>query len=182
MIAQEFEGVPVELVRARFGDGVHRRARVHAVGRGRAARRDAELLQRIGKRKRHAARVLDVVVKRAVQHVHDTEIEPARDGDVHPTLEAAAVRASRLNRRARERDEVGDLAPLKRQLDDPLLLHDLANAGASHVDDGRGRFDGYRFLEVADARAVLIVGLAATCRTRPVCAKVLNPCSDTSSR
>ena len=57
------------------------------------------------------------------------------------------------DRRAGQHDQVGDLAALQRQLDDPLLLDDLADAGAAHVDERRGRFDRHRLLEVADRRA-----------------------------
>ena len=74
-----------------------------------------------------------------------------------------------LHRRAGEHDQVGDLAALQRQLDDALVLDDVADAGAAHVDERRRRFDRDRLLEVADASAALIVGVAPTCSTMPVC-------------
>ena len=56
-----------------------------------------------------------------------------------------------LDGRAGQHDQVGDLASLQRQLDDPLLFDHLADAGAPHVHDRRRGFDRHRLLEVADA-------------------------------
>ena len=47
MVAEELEGIPREPVGARLGHGVDRRRRLEAVLRGEAARRDAELLERV---------------------------------------------------------------------------------------------------------------------------------------
>ena len=59
-------------------------------------------------------------------------------------------RRAGLHGRAGDHDQVGDLAALERQLDDPLVLDDVADAGAAHIDDRRGRLDRDRLLEIAD--------------------------------
>ena len=75
-----------------------------------------------------------------------------------------------LHRRAREHEQIGDLPSLQRQLDDALLFDDVADAGAPHVDERRGRFDRDRLLEGAELRGTaLMVGVAPTCSTIPVC-------------
>ena len=55
-----------------------------------------------------------------------------------PPWNARLLRA-RLHGRAGEHDQIRDLTSLQRQLDDPLLLDDLADAGAAHVDERRRR-------------------------------------------
>jgi hypothetical protein len=89
-------------------------------------------------------------VRRAVEHVGDAEREAAGNGDADAALHAAAVRRAGLHRRAREHDQVGDLASLERQFDDALVLDDVADAGAADVDDRRGGLYGDRLFKVAD--------------------------------
>jgi len=43
------------------------------------------------------------------------------------------------------------LASLQRELDDALLIDDLADARAADVDERGGCFDGDRLFEIADA-------------------------------
>ena len=142
---------------------------MHAALRGETARSHAEFLQRVRKRQRQAGGVLRIVVDGAVERICHAELEPAGDGNVHAALEVAAVRTSGLDGRAGEHDQIGDLASLKRQLDDALLFDHRADAGAAHVDERRGRLDRHGLLEIADASDALIVGDAPTCSTMPVC-------------
>ena len=78
VIAEELEGVAAELVRAGLRHRVHRRRRVHAVVGGQSARRDAELLHRVGERERQIEVVVRVVVHRPVEHVGHAGAETAR--------------------------------------------------------------------------------------------------------
>ncbi len=149
-VAEELEGVPVQAVGARLHDRIDRRGRVHAVVRGQAARRDAELLQRVRERKRQVGVVVGVVVHRTVKGVPDAAAEAAGDGNRDALGDPELGDPAGVDGRAGERDEVGDLAPLQRQLDDPFLLDDLADAGAAHVNQRRGRFHRHGLLEVAD--------------------------------
>ena len=151
-IAVELEGVAGEPVGARLRDRAHRGAGPHAVLGVGAARGDAELLHRVGKRQRETGSVLGVVVQRAVQQIRHTERQPAGDGDVHATLEAAVVRPSHVDRGARLEDQVGDLASLQRQLDNALLLDDLADACALRVHERRRRLDGNRLGQLAQSK------------------------------
>jgi hypothetical protein len=88
-------------------------------------------------------------VDRSVERVRHAELQPAGDGNVHAALEVPAVRPVGLDRRAGEDDEVGDLAALERQLHDPFLIDDGADAGAADVHERRRAFDGYGLLDVA---------------------------------
>ena len=71
------KSVPCSTIGARLRHRVHRAARVHAVLGGEPARRDAEFLQRIGKRQRHVQVVVRVVVHRAVEQVRHAEWQAA---------------------------------------------------------------------------------------------------------
>ena len=110
---------------------------MNAALRRQPARRHTELLQRVRERHRQVRVVLRVVVRGAVEAVCHTERETTSNGNADPTLHAAAVGRAGLNRRSRQYDEVGHLPPLKRKFHDPLVLDDVTDAGAAHVDDGR---------------------------------------------
>ena len=123
-----------------------------------------------GNGQRQVRVVLRIVVHGAVEQVRDAERQSARDRDVHAAGEAAAVRAARVHGRAGQHEQARHLASLQRQLHDPLALDDLADAGALHVDERRCGFDRDRLLRGRRVRATtLMVGVAATCSTMPVC-------------
>src|SRR6185503_6882601 len=67
VVAEEFERVAREAVRARLRHGVHARRRMDAILRGEATRRDAELLERVRERQREVDVFLRVVVRRPVE-------------------------------------------------------------------------------------------------------------------
>ena len=87
----------------------------------------------------------------AVEKIRNAKRLTARHRDVHAALEVAVARRAGLDGRARQHDEIGDLAPLQRQLQDALLFDHLRDARAAHVDERRRRLDGHRFGEVAYA-------------------------------
>ena len=126
---------------------------MHPVLRRQAAGGHLELLQRIRERERQPAVTADVVVHGAVEGVGDAGEHAARDRDLRPALEPLVAGPARLEGATRQDDEVGDLAALERQLHDPLLLDDRADAGAPHVHEGRGGFHRHRLLEIPDAPA-----------------------------
>ena len=149
-VAQELERVPVQVVGARLHDRIHRRRRVHAVLRRQPAGRDAELLQRIRERERQVHVVIGVVVHRAVERVLDAVAQSARDGNGDAAGVAQGRERPLIDRRAGQHDQVGDLAPLQRELHQALLLDDFADPRAAHVHERRGRLDRHRFFQVAD--------------------------------
>ena len=150
LVAKELEQVAVEVVGARLRDRVDRRPGSHAVVGRQAARRDAEFLQRVRERQRHAAAALQVVVHGAIEKVRHAEGLTAGHRHTHAAGEVVGRRRSCLHRGAREHDQVGNLASLERQLENPLLLDHLADAGAAHVDERRSRFDGDGLFKAAD--------------------------------
>jgi hypothetical protein len=121
---------------------------VDAVLGAEAARCHAELLQRVGERQRQVGVVLRVVVHGAVEQIRDAEGKAAADRDVDAAAHAAAVRDTGLHGGAAQHDEVGDLAPLQRQL--VHVLDDVADAAAADVNQRRRRLDGDRLREAAD--------------------------------
>ena len=152
LVADELESIAREPIGARLGDGVHRRGRMHAALRRQAAGRDAEFLQRVGKRERQAGGILRIVVDGAVERIRHAEREPSGHRDVHASLKVAVTRTSRLDRRAGQHDQIRHLPALERQLDDPRLVDDRADARAADVHERRRGFDGDGFLQVADAQ------------------------------
>ena len=128
-------------------------AGVHAVLRREAARRDAEFLQRVGKRQRQAA-VFCGSLCMAPSSVYATPNgRPPATEMFTPPWKLRLLRPSRLHGRAGEHDQVGDLASLQRQLHDPLLLDDLlmpalrtstSGAAASTVTVSSSVADGER--------------------------------------
>ena len=126
---------------------------MHAVVGGQAARRHAEFLQRVGERERHVQVVVGIVVHGAVKDVRDAGAQPAGHRDRHRIGSAAlAADLARVHGGARQDDQVRDLAPLQRQLHDPLVLDHLRDAGALHVDERRRGFDRDGLLDVADRK------------------------------
>ncbi len=150
LVAHELEGIAVQVVRPGLRHGIDRRARVHAVLRAQPAGRDAEFLQRVGKRHRQVGVVVDVVVHGAVQRVGDAEVQAPGHGDVDAAGHGPVRRGAGLHGRAREHDQVGDLAPLQRQFHDALVFNYVADAGAANVDNRRRGLNRDRLLEVAD--------------------------------
>ena len=123
-----------------------------------------------GKGSGRPAAVDGIVVHRAVEQVRHAEPLPPGHRDVHAALKAAGVRLAGLDGRARKEDEVGDLAALQRELQNPLVLDHGADAGALHIHERRGGSHRHRLLEIPERRAtILITGAAATWRTMPVC-------------
>ena len=169
MVAQELECIPGEPVGARLGHGVDRRRRLEAVLRGEAARRDAELLEGIRERQREVHVLLRVVVRRAVERVPDAGLEAAGHRDLHTARQHAGCRRTGLHRSPREHEQVGDLTPLERQLDDPpfsttelipALRTSTIGAAASTVTVSSSE---------PGPRAAFTVGVAPTVNTSPVC-------------
>ena len=147
-IPEELEPVPGAAVRARLGDRIDTCPRVHAVLGGQPAGRDPEFLQRVRERQRQVGVGLRVVVRRAVEHVGDAKRQAAGDRDRHAAWNAA-LRDAGLDGSASQNKEVRDLASLQRQLHDPLVLDDRADARAAHVHErGRG-VDRHCFLDAA---------------------------------
>jgi hypothetical protein len=114
MVPEELERVPMEDVRSRLGHRVDGCARVHAGLCRQRARRNAELLQCIREWQWQAAGVLHVVVHGAVEQIGDAEGQAAGHGDIYAALETSTVGAAGFDGRARQHDQVSDLAPLQR--------------------------------------------------------------------
>src|SRR5262249_6790509 len=137
LVAKELEQVSMKRVRAGFGHGIHRSGRAHAALRSEATRGHAEFLQRVWKGEWEAGGGLWIVVDGPVERIRHAELQSARYRDVHAALEVPAVGPAGLHRRAGEDDEIGDLAALERQLHDPLLFDDGADARAADVHERR---------------------------------------------
>ena len=75
---------------------------------------------------------------------------PPATATLTPPSEAAAVRAARVHRRAREDQQAGDVTTLEWKLHDALALDNLADAGALHVDERRFRLHRDRLLDVSE--------------------------------
>ena len=152
---QELEHVAVDRVRARFGDGVDRGARVHAVLRRQRARLDLELLERVGKRQREIQVVVRIVVRRAVEQIRDAVRLAAGDREREPALRAAEAAARRVQLRLRDDrrqvlHEVGGISSVQRQLEDPLVVHHLADAHVARFDQRRFGLDEHRLFDRAE--------------------------------
>ena len=83
----------------------------------------------------------------AVQREGEPERLAAGDRDLTPPGKSGCSDA-RLNRRAAARS-VGDLSSVEWQLEDPLVLDHLADAGIAGVHDRRGCFDRDALFELA---------------------------------
>ena len=151
LVPEELEPIAAEFVRARLRDRIHRRRRVHAVLGGQSARRDAELLHRVGERERQIEVVVRIVVHRAVQDICDAGAESTGDRYGHGigSLPLAAD-VGRVHGGARQDDEVSHLPALQRKLHDALVLDDFSNTRALHIDQRRRGLDGDRLLQRAD--------------------------------
>ncbi len=111
LVAQELEERAMQHIRARLRHRVHRAAGMDAVVGGEPARRDAEFLQRVGKRQRHVQVVVRVVVHGAVEQVRHTEWQaPGHPGKDRPGH--ALVVGHVLHCGARQHDQVRDLTAL----------------------------------------------------------------------
>ena len=140
----------MEVVGARLRDGVHRSGRVHSVLGGQSAGRHAEFLQGVGERHREVHVALRAVVCRTVEQVPDPDWQAPGNRDGHAPWEVPAPYDAGLDRRAGQDDQVGHLAPLQRQLYDPLVLDHVADPGTLQVDERCSRLDGHGLLETAD--------------------------------
>ena len=86
-----------------------------------------------------------------VQVVLDAIAHTAGDGNVHAPGHAVLRRGPGLDGQSRQRDQVGRLAPIERQIEDPLGLDHGAHTRASRFDRGRARLHLDRFRDLADA-------------------------------
>ena len=153
-MAEELEEIAAERVRARLGHRVDRRARMHAVLRRQRAGFRLEFLQRVGERQRQVQVVARVVVHRAIEHVAHAERQPAGQR-IGLGAAAAAHGAARegLHLRHRRRQilqQVGGVASVQRQVEDPLVVHHLADAEAARLDHLRVGLDGDGFGDLAE--------------------------------
>ena len=149
VMAQELERAAVELIGSGFRDRVDGAARFHAVRRREAARFDFNLLQRVGKRQRKVGPVVRVVVHRAVQREGQAERLPARHRDPRAARHALIARHPDLNGPPTEGDQVGDLSSVQWQLEDALVLDDLADAGIARLHHRGVRLDRHAFFELS---------------------------------
>ena len=130
----------MELIGARLRYRVDLAARSPGPARGaHTAGLHLELLQCIRKRHWHRGPVIPVVVHRPIQGIHHAEILSTGYGDERTgrcsLIPALGGGFSRLDCSARERDQVGDLPPLQRQLQNSLILHNLTHCRASRVHE-----------------------------------------------
>jgi hypothetical protein len=149
-MAQEFEAAAVELIRSRLGDRVDRAARLHAVGRREAARGDFDLLQCVGKRQRKVGPVVRVVVHGAVERVGQRERLSARDRDSRAARHALVARYADLSGPAAQRNQVGDLPAVQRQLENSRVLDHLAHARTARLHHRGVGLDRHALSELTD--------------------------------
>ena len=79
----------------------------------------------------------------------DAVSQAARHRNAHATGGAQSRDPPRVDRPARQDNQVGHVPRLQRKLHDPLLLHDLADPGAAHVYERCLSCDRDRLLHVA---------------------------------
>jgi hypothetical protein len=128
---------------------------VHAVLGGQRARLDLELLQRVGERQRQIQVVVGIVVRRAVEQVGDAVGLAARDRERESALRAAETPAGRVqlglrHDRRQVLDEIGRVPAVQGQLQDPLVVHHLADAHVARLDERRCGLDDHRLFDRAE--------------------------------
>ena len=142
----------MEVVRSGAGHGVHDRPGAGALRRAVVAGLDAELLQRVRKRKRLILLEVRVGVVRAVQterrlpRLRAVGREAQRAGNGFPGL----LIDPRHDRARHEHAEPRRIAAVQRQLDDPFRVDDFGDCCAADVNGGRLARDRDRFCEVAE--------------------------------
>ena len=147
MIARELEDVAVELVGARLGDGIHRRAARQARSRVTHARFGPELLQRVRKRNRVAGVDLRIVVVAAVDEIQRGIAKRPRDRD----LDGRAARDpigeatdGRLDGSTRKQNQLRGVATVQRQAHHLILGHERADRETARLDHVRVGLHLYR--------------------------------------
>ena len=130
---------------------------------GESARGDAEFLQRVGERHRQVHVALRAVVRRPVEQVADADGQAAGDRDGHASGKVPAADDSGLHHRTGQHDQISHLPALQRQLEDPLVVHDVADAGAPDIDERRSRSTETVSSRLPTAITTLMAGVAATC-------------------
>ena len=95
-----------------------------------------ELLDRVGKGHRHGGRVDVVVVGGAVQRVARSEADAAAHRNPRQVRASGVeARRGRLDGSTGKRDQVGHAPAVQRQLENPLVLNDLAYTGVPCLDE-----------------------------------------------
>ena len=151
VVTEELEGVAAERVRAGLGHGVDRATRVRAILRRHRARLGAEFLHGIGERQRQVQVVVRVVVHRAVEDPGHAERQAAGQRIRLAAVAAAHAAARRVelwlrHRSGKQRQQIGRIAAVQRQLHDALVVHHLADAEVARLDRLRVGSDGNGFL------------------------------------
>ena len=151
-VPAEPERGAVKHVRPRARHLAHGGARRPAGLRFLRAGADAELGERVGKRRRHVAFEPAVVVHRAVERVEDAHALATRHRDRGARRHRPADRAGAdVDRGAREGDEGGGIARRQRRLEDAFTFHDLGDRHGTqfHLELRRAAPHFDRFRELA---------------------------------
>lgn len=146
IVSYEIEGISVELIRARFSNGVDRCRGVLAVtGRHRAGL-NLELFHGIGKRQGQIKVVERIVMRAAVQEIgcairQSSGYSESNRGDV---LIRIQVPAGRVVCDPFENNQIDSLSVKKRQLRNRCVVRDLPDVGGFRFHHRRSRlnFDG----------------------------------------
>ena len=138
VIAQKLEHAAVQLICAGLGDGAHPRC-FPLLDAG-AAGIDLELLQRIREGERIRPATARVGEARTVQTVIGGVTQTARylEHRLRMKVNTLATRGNRhLGCCAGEGNQIGHIAPVERQLDNPLVIDHLADRQVPHLHSDR---------------------------------------------
>ena len=100
---------------AGLGHRIHRGCCVSAARCVLGTGDDSELLKRIWKWKRHVRPIIRIQMRRPIQVVLDAETQSAGNGDVHTAGHVISGRCTCLYRQTAQRDQIGNVPPVKRQ-------------------------------------------------------------------
>src|SRR5205814_5300698 len=141
--AVELKHASVKTVCSGLGNQVYDTAGVESVSGGQRTRLYAKFLQRVGKRKWQIYVREGIVIIAPIEQVICSVGLPAghRDGDrAVEILTANFVAARRHHRRARNQNELCDIAAVQRKLGDALRVHHVRDRSVLGLDQSGSRF------------------------------------------
>ena len=153
--AVELKHAPVKTVCSGLGNQVYDTAGVESVSGGQRTRLYAKFLQGVGEGKGKIDAGKCVIIVSTVEEIVCSIGLPAghRDGDrAVEILTANFVAARRHHRRARNQNELCDIAAVQGELGDALRVHHVRDRSVLSLDQSGSRFHLHRFRHRADRK------------------------------
>src|SRR5215471_2900106 len=145
----------MERIGSGFRNGVDGTGRVVAVLRGQSVHFHFEFLESVWKWKRQVQIVFGIVVRSPVEHVIETAVHAAADlDDDSRVIPDSRVKRGigRGNGSSGEEDQFGGIAAIERQLQNPLVIDDIAYSGTAGFDESRVGLDFHFIGDLSDLK------------------------------